>query len=820
MAGEVPPLNVEVLVSLGNLTNAVNQATEGLNKIGNTAKAQESKFGSLKTTMVGVFAGNILAEGMNKVVEGLKGIGDAVIKTQAAQANLQTSVRDVGQNFVAATPMIESYAKKMTDLGFTHAETYAAIAKLTTATGSVVTATNAMGVAADLARTKNMSLMDATELLARSTAGGAKGLQDLNIKMGVTIPKAASFADILAIVENRTHGAADAFSQTLGGQLDITKAKFDDMQVALGEKLVPTITKLANFINNTLFPAIEKFGKVLSDLKTPLEFVTGAMIAIFAAPKIDALLAAIRSIAVAWGLVAKSAEEAAAAEAAAGARGAVAGLVRAVVANPITAMVGIAAATGYGFYKAGTDQGPPQKPTIGGKGGAAAMALYKEQLAAYNASQPKQNMFAYEYQNTENSAAAIGGGRTPVDLKAAAAAAKAAKDRQDKIKTQLDALHKLEQDYADRSAVIQRDHAQQVEKINRDSDQRIEQMKRDHNVAIAKLDLSLKDQQNSILDTYNQNVINAQNAAADQQLAIVKQSIALMTSAFENATKFDIATLFSPTGTTTGLIAAMQSQLKTVVQFQKDIGDLAGKGYSQAFIDQIIAQGSIVGDQMAQALLKADPTTTGTIQDLYKNIQDASGHGLDALATQMNQGGKLATDQLTASYAQVSTDLNTTLVNLAKDRDKSMADALKSYQTQLADLNTSYNNSLADANQALQNSLADAQVSFNNQMDDLLASTLKSLAGIKAALAALKVASVTTTIPTTTSVPAGTFTSAPLTYTTAGGFSVPNAAPIGPGLTIHAPITVDGSTAPSQIQSSVLSLAKLGALANGSGTGY
>jgi len=809
MAGEVPPLNVEVLVSLGNLTNAVNQATEGLNKIGNTAKAQESKFGSLKTTMLGVFGGNLLQDGMNKVIGGLKSIVHEVEKTQISQANLQTAVKDAGQNFIAATPMIEKYAKTLENLGFEHDQTYSAIAKLTAATGSVTTATSAMNVVADLARFKQMSLAEAADVLARSTTGGARGLADLGIKIGATIPQGASFAEILKAVEDRTRGAADAFAGTLTGQLEIAKTKFNDMQEALGKKLVPAITTLANFINGTLFNALEKFGKVLATLKTPLEFISGAMIAIFVAPKIDALLMTIRSIAVAWGLVAKSAEEAAIAEAAAGARGPVASLVKAAVNNPVTAMGAIALGTVYGFYKAGTDQGPPQKPTIGGKGGAAAQAQYEKELAAYNAKQRDISIGGYVSGGALTGAGmiGIGAGRTPVDLAAQAAATKAAKDHADKVKTQIDALHKLEQDYADKSAIIQRDHAQQVEKINRDSDQRIAQMKRDHNVAIAKLDLSLKDQQNSILDTYNQNLINAQKAAADQQLAIVKQSIALMTSAFENATRFDIATLFSPTGTTTGLIAAMQYQLKTIVQFQKDIGDLAGKGYSQAFIDQIIAQGSMVGDQMAQSLLKADPTTAGTIQDLYKNIQDASGHGLDALATQMNQGGKLATEQLTASYAQVSTDLNLTLVNLAKDRDKSMADALKSYQAQLADLNTSYNNSLADANQALRDSLADAQVSFNNQMDDLLASTLKSLAAIKAALAALKAPTVTTTIPTT-------YTSAPTGYVSGGaltGLSMMQTPPSqGSGVTINAPITVDGSTSPAQIQNSLLMLAKFG----------
>jgi hypothetical protein len=861
MAGDIPNLNVEVLVQLSNLTAAVNQATEGLNKIGNAAKAQESKFGSLKTTMAGVFAGNILAEGINKVVEGLKGMGDAVIKTQAAQANLQTAVKDAGQNFAAATPVVEKYAKTMVNLGFTHDQTYASIAKLTAATGSVVTATNAMNVVADLARFKQISLADAADLLARSTAGGARGLADLGIKLGVTIPKGASFAEILKTVEDRAHGAADAFAGTLGGQLDITKAKFDDMQVALGEKLIPTITKLANWINGTLFPALEKFGKVLSDLKTPLEFITGAMIAIFAAPKIDALLAAIRSIAVAWGLVAKSAEEAAAAEAAAGARGAVAGLVRAVVANPITAMVGVAAATGYGFYKAGTDQGPPQKPVTGGAGYGAAMALYKERLAAYNASQPKQNMFAYEYQNTENSAGAIGGGRTPVNVAAAAAAAKAAADRQAKIKAQMDALQKVAKDALDKTAVAERDNAQQVAVIRRDNAQRVETIERDHQQQLTKLDRDYKQQQNSILDTYNTNKLNAektaadklvtlqkdtaqkiadaQQAAADQQVAITQQSIDLMRNAFSNVAGYDIGTNFAngiSGGFTVGagdLVKQMQDHLKSIQQLQDDAGKLAGLGYTQTFIDQVIAQGPKIGDQLAQALMKADPTTTGTLQDLYANIQNTSNHGLDQLATSMNQGGQLATEQLTASYtkvgtdlkaaldkvasdskdaeAQIQTDLQTTLTQLAKDRDKSMADALQSYQNQMADMDTSYKNQLADAAQALTNSLADAATALNNKLADIMKSMLDSLMTINSALAGLGVGGAAGGAGYTTKMPIGAITSAPLTYTTSSGFKVPNTSPQGPGITFNQTNHIASPTPITDIQNSTISGLTLGA---------
>ena len=884
MAGEVPPLNVEVLVSLGNLTSAVNQATEGLNKIGNTAKAQESKFGSLKTTMLGVFGGTLMAEGINKVIEGLKGMGDAVVKTQAAQANLQTAVKDTGQNFTAATPVIESYAKKMMDLGFTHDQTYASIAKLTAATGSVTTATNAMNVVADLARFKNMSLADAADLLARSTAGGARGLADLGIKMGLTIPKGASFADILQAVETKARGAADAFAGTLGGQLDITKAKFDDMQVSLGEKLVPTITKLANWINGTLFPALEKFGKVLADLKTPLEFISGAMIAIFAAPKIDALLAAIRSIAVAWGLVAKSAEEAAAAEAAAGARGAVTSLVRAAVGNPVTAMAAIALGVGYEFYKAGTDKGPPQKPTIGGKGGAAAMAQYQKELAAYNAKQPKQNIFAYQYQNTDNGAA-IGSGRTPVNLAAQAAAAKAAAAHQAQVKTQMDALQKVTKDALDKTTAAESDNAQQVAVIRRDNAQKVEQIERDHTQQLDKLNRDYQQQQNAILDTYNTNKLNAetaaadklvtlqkdtaqkitdaQQAAADQQIAITQQSIDLMRNAFSNVTGYDIGSNFADgikDGFTIGagdLVKQMQDHLASIQQLQDDAGKLAGLGYTQTFIDQVVAQGPQIGDQLAQALMKADPATTGSLQDLYANIQNTSAHGLDKLATDMNQGGQLATEQLTASYAkvgtdlktqldkitsdskdaeaQIQTDLQTTLTQLATDRDKSMADALQSYQNQMADMNTSYQNQLADAAQSLTNSLADAATALNNKLADIMKSMLDSLKTINAALAGLGVggaAGGAGYAPKTTS-GAGTIVPKEV-LSTWSQFQAKERADTAASLVLNQTNNINGSTSSSDITTATLAGITLGqtqgliaanpnksaAIRNGTGSGF
>ena len=101
MAGDIPNLNVEILVQLTNLTAAVQEATAGLNKIGDTAKEQESKFSSLKKTMLGVFAGNLMTQGLQILTTGLHDAIKAVEDTQVATEQLSTAINNAKQNTAA-----------------------------------------------------------------------------------------------------------------------------------------------------------------------------------------------------------------------------------------------------------------------------------------------------------------------------------------------------------------------------------------------------------------------------------------------------------------------------------------------------------------------------------------------------------------------------------------------------------------------------------------------------------------------------------------------------------------------------------------------
>jgi hypothetical protein len=343
-----------------------------------------------------------------------------------------------------------------------------------------------------------------------------------------------------------------------------------------------------------------------------------------------------------------------------------------------------------------------------------------------------------------------------------------------------------------------------------------------------------------------------------------------MTGAWQSATKIDLATLFTSGGATAGgLVGAMQDQLNKILNLQKDAGNLAAQGYSQSFIDQVIAKGPDVGDQMAQAVLNATPETAQQIKSLYSQIDSVSQDGLTQLATTMNNGTTFATQAMAEEYAQVGRDMQKQLADnqanltadLATEQSK-YTDALAKAQAALNKAQTDAANArdlaLAKAQDTLTNSLNAAQDAYNKSIKAISDSTDQQLTALmtKIDAAAAKIRSLGGTVSgigsssgggstsggsTTAVIPklGNAFEGAPIsggyvpstssgvdTSTLAGILAAsgmgsakltegdaPTVQSSGgkySGITINAPISVDGSTAPVDIQNKLLSMAKFG----------
>ena len=344
-------------------------------------------------------------------------------------------------------------------------------------------------------------------------------------------------------------------------------------------------------------------------------------------------------------------------------------------------------------------------------------------------------------------------------LKSAAANAKAIQTELDSyqksyeklVQTHLTAIAKAEQTFAKASEVAQKAHTDEMIKIQQSYDD-----------SALKASRTLFEAQQAAQVANNDAIAKLQQQAADKQLSIVQQSEKLLTDEFAKATSVNLQDSFFGFGggTASGLAANLGQQLKAAQKLQQDAAALAGKGYSQTFIQQIVAQGPLLGDQMAQTLINAQPDVTQQIETLFGQIQDISTNGLNSLAAQMNSGGQLATQALTDQYNQVAQDLQVSLAQQQTSFQSALDKAQQSYADTMANAaltrdqaiaasNQRLADALASAQSTLQDSLLSAQEAFDNAVTDLVDATTAKLQAlgqtiqeIAAELAALNAAAI------------------------------------------------------------------------------
>ena len=301
----------------------------------------------------------------------------------------------------------------------------------------------------------------------------------------------------------------------------------------------------------------------------------------------------------------------------------------------------------------------------------------------------------------------------------------AAKKAASKLATDLKTLSRLQRDYAQDVLKIKKDYNDKVEKINIAYNEKVADINKDFDKQEKQARESAVKDRLKVEKEALAAIAQANLDANISRAKIMQDSINLMRSAFSKVTGFDIGKSFAEgikDGNVVGaqdLIATMKVQLEAIKQLQKDAGLLAAKGYSQQFINEVIAQGPQIGSQLAQAILSSDAQTTSELQSLYASIQDTSNHGLDALALSMNEGGKLATEELTNAYAQVSVDLATTIADINKNAMEQQAEITKTLNETLVELATQRNEALAEARKQMNDDLIEAAKTMNDAMTQL-----------------------------------------------------------------------------------------------------
>jgi hypothetical protein len=364
---------------------------------------------------------------------------------------------------------------------------------------------------------------------------------------------------------------------------------------------------------------------------------------------------------------------------------------------------------------------------------------------------------------------------------------KAHQDYQEKVadlqKDYADALADAEATAAEKRAEAQATYAEAVTDAQKAHTKEMVEIAKDYAKKTADIEVAHQKKLADLRTAAAQKAVDLRKSAADKETSIIQQSVDRLRSAFASGTGFSLTEAFKGK-TSGGLLTQMKKQLDDAKKLQEAAAYLAGEGYAQTFIEQIVKAGPEVGLQMVDELKKASPEQQAEIQNTFMDLESIQETGLDALAKSMNNGANLATAELRQAYDQVAIDLKNSLAEVdaqlqeslavanaeyamamaeakierdarmleaatqlqeaiaaAKaNLDKALADAEATLAKARAEAQKKLNEGLAEAQRVLQKALTDSQIAFQKAIDDISATTAEKLKSLQAQLAAVAAA--------------------------------------------------------------------------------
>jgi hypothetical protein len=270
MAGFLPPAIFEIKAMADDAIakfKDVNNELEKMEKKSEDAGGSVSKLdGASRMATAG-----LLAMGAAFVGFAAFGIKEANESEQALN-KLGITMGNVGVNTDANRAKVEKLTDSYEALGFGNEEAAAGFDILLRATGSVTASQDLLAISADFARTKNMSLADASRIMAKAGQGSAKAFKEMGISLDTTIPKSEAVAKAMDQLEAKIGGQAVAYTKTFQGQLAVLKEEIGSVAEKLGATIIPMLKNLVTGVKN----AIAFIGKH----KTAFTILAGAIIVI------------------------------------------------------------------------------------------------------------------------------------------------------------------------------------------------------------------------------------------------------------------------------------------------------------------------------------------------------------------------------------------------------------------------------------------------------------------------------------------------------------------------------------------------------------
>jgi len=157
--------------------------------------------------------------------------GRAAAEEEAIMSRLEQAVENTGASFDDYATKIERAIERGERMAFSDDQVATALASLTTITGDAQVALDNIGLAMDVARARGIDLSTAATLVGKVHEGNLGILS----RYGIQIDKNATATEALALLQQRTAGQAQAYSETQAASIDRATNKLDNFTESLGE---------------------------------------------------------------------------------------------------------------------------------------------------------------------------------------------------------------------------------------------------------------------------------------------------------------------------------------------------------------------------------------------------------------------------------------------------------------------------------------------------------------------------------------------------------------------------------------------------------
>lgn len=661
MAELIPPMIVTIEARIGKLEADLKKATDAVDKFGKQAKANASHSDSLTSgfkKMAGAIGGLFALQQVTRLLgESTKAAVDDA-KAQTLLANSMVNTVGATKSQIAEAERFIANLQKTT--GILDNELRPALAVAVRSTGDMAKAQSLLSLATDVSAGTGKDLVLVTKSIARAMDGNVAGLQKL-------VPGISKGSDALDQLRQKFSGAAKAAADA-DPYMRLNVA-MDTIKESIGTALIPLLSKFSDWLTQ-ITPQVEKFFKDLNDPTTEV----GAKWKVFTdiikgafdwftknITAVTTLIGLYAGLKIALGLVALATEIQTAKQWL---------LNIAMNANPIgllvTAVLALAAAFAILTADTARANGELYK-TTGLKPGqitGRVFAAPKTTKPMVGVGQPGAWSTSYAGQKTVT--------LTPTPTPTPTAT---------KVDPFVDYL--------------------------KNTQKKILSARADYDKAIK----SANDKYGALIQQYS-----------DEMTSIIKQSMDRLRGVFATATATDVGSIFKNlqeqgTATADVLLKQLQDKLEAGRKLAENAATLAGLGYSQTFIEQVVSQGTDTGNALAEALKIATPEQAKAIQETFRATEVLSNTGMDGLAKSLYEKSGLATDELKglfdtaqANMVKAQKDLQDALTMAAQSLNDSLSAIEAAFTAKLASMGkkaSAYKGSIAATFGMLANNFVD-----------------------------------------------------------------------------------------------------------------